>query len=396
MSRNLHFLLLLVAFTYIYTVPAVAQMEIDEIPTKVQSIIFCDSIAESNIADNYFSPARYRAERDSIRKERNTLEITASLQGSLVQYNQAWLDASGGDNSMTTLSSINLKHTYTKNLFSLETQFSAKFGYYRVGVERTADDGSTYDETVWYKNQDEFSLSIAPAIKMSKNWSYGGSLKFRSQFADGYVSSASQERIHLKSGFMAPGYLTISLGVNYQSPLEKLPFKVSISPLAVNGTYVSSELIRQNALYQYLEHTDANELYVEPYGVSPYASSKVEGGSSLQIDFDRTFGKKGAIRYVTSVFTFYGWISELSYSNIYTDYDEFTEAITQWNSDNEGIKPVFSIRPTVRWENRVEIKATQLLSTTLSYQMYYDMSQSLKMQTQTLLTVGLAYTFKNK
>ncbi len=57
---------------------------------------------------------------------------------------------------------------------------------------------------------------------------------------------------------------------------------------------------------------------------------------------------------------------------------------------------MLAIHPTVRWENTIEIKATRFLSTVLSFQLYYNRAQHLDVQTQTLLSVGLSYTFKNK
>ena len=49
-----------------------------------------------------------------------------------------------------------------------------------------------------------------------------------------------------------------------------------------------------------------------------------------------------------------------------------------------------------RWENTIDIKATRYLTTSLSFQLYYDRSQNYAVQTKTLLSVGLSYTFKNK
>lgn len=57
---------------------------------------------------------------------------------------------------------------------------------------------------------------------------------------------------------------------------------------------------------------------------------------------------------------------------------------------------MLAIHPTVRWENTLEIKATKYLTTTLNFQLYYNRAQNLDVQTQTLLSVGIAYTFKNK
>ena len=50
----------------------------------------------------------------------------------------------------------------------------------------------------------------------------------------------------------------------------------------------------------------------------------------------------------------------------------------------------------MRWENTLEIKATKYLSTKVSFQLYYNRAQNVDVQTRTLLSVGLTYTFKNK
>ena len=58
--------------------------------------------------------------------------------------------------------------------------------------------------------------------------------------------------------------------------------------------------------------------------------------------------------------------------------------------------PHLQIHPTVRWENTLDIRATKFITTTLSFQLYYNRAQNVAVQTQTLLQVGLSYTFKNK
>ncbi len=331
------------------------------------------------------------------RQERNSLEISAGVEGSLTNHNDAWIATSGGDNSVTVSSSLFLKHKYVKNRFSIESSFSAKFGYYNVSVERLDANGNISDEAVWYKNQDEFSLSIAPSWEMVKNWSYGANLGFRSQFAKGYLSSGSQQDLHLKSAFLSPGYLNLSVGINYQSPNEKFPIKISLSPLAMSGIFVTNKEVRENALYGYVEHDDANYAYVDVYGVNPDKSSKFEGGSSVQIDFDRTWGKRSTFRYMTTLHTFYGWISNVAASNGYGDYDLYQEALTEWNDlGNVGDQPTYLVKPTVRWVNRLEIKATKHIYTNVDFELYYDRAQNAKVQTKTILSLGVAYKFTNK
>ncbi len=407
MVKILHFATL-VALTLVATItPAAAQMDI-EMSSRLRgnssrsiSSMFRDSVRmQANAKAEYYSQARERHERKALRKERNLISVEGGIQGALTNLSDSWIATSGGDNSITLLGWFNVKHVYTKNLFTLSSDFSTKFGYYRVVLESTNADGGVDRNSTWFKNTDEFQISTTPAFKISNNWSYGATIRFRSQFAKGYVSSGSQESYNLKSTFLSPGYLDVSGGLIYTSPSEKFPIKVNFSPLAMSAVYVRSLEVRENAEYDYLDPSVTESLgYVEPYGVNPTKSSKYEGGSSIQIDFERSFGKGDFLRYTTSLFSFYGWMAQIMSGNVYSNYDEFKAAEEAWNNaaaDEKGIQPMLSILPTVRWENKIDIKAAKYLTTTLSFQLYYNRAQHLKVQHQTLLSVGLSYNFANK
>ncbi len=377
-----------------------AQMEIEIEPKsgggRSPFNSFRDSIRMQSVVHDYFSAARYRHERSLIRKERNPIDVTVALQGSMTNLSESWVETSGGDNTVTLLASVYAKHTFKLNDFSIESALSALFGYYRLVLESTNDDASIERNPVWYKNQDEVQISITPSYKFSENWSYGANVKFRTQFTKGYLSSSSQAEYNLMSAFLSPGYLDISGGLIYYKEKAKNPIKLSLSPIAMSATYVTNETVRENSQYKYLEPTTDNYAYNEPYGVNHNIRSNYEGGSAIQIDYERSFGKKSFLKYTTSLYSFYGWMTQISYKNIYSSISSYDSAIEEWNSTNEGIKPILSLRPTVRWENRVEIKAHRLLSTTVNFQLYYNRAQNYKVQTQTLLSVGLLYNFKTK
>ena len=372
------------------SVPASAQISIDEVNAEQQSVTFQDKLKSTSVDVDYFNLARYKAERAAIRKERNYLEFGGGLQGALTSYNDPWIATSGGDNSIALVATFNLKHIFTKDLFTIETKFNAKLGYNRMKV--TVDDK---EEGIWFKNQDEFEISTAPSFKMTKNWSYGVIAKFRSQFVNGYKSRTEQEEADLKSKFMTPAYLDISLGITYKSPEKKFPITVNMSPLALNATFAENDWIRKRQVVK-----DGNEIKpAYPYGIEdPDRTSKYEGGSSVQIDFDRTFGKTGYLRYRTMLYGFYGWISDIGQRNKISDYSKYLEAFEKWNAGDKNIKdkPRLPIHPIVRWTNTIDIKATKFLSTTLSFELYYNRAQNVDVQTKTLLSVGLTYTFKNK
>ncbi len=391
-----HFYLLLALSSFLVSaLPAAAQISIDEVNAEQEGVTFRDRLKSTPVDVDYFSLARYKAERAAIRKERNYLEIKADLQGSLTSYNDSWIAVSGGDNSIALTATLFLKHTFTKNLFTVETIFNAKMGYNRMRVETTNDDGSTDSNGVWFKNLDEFDISVSPAFKMSKNWSYGSIFKFRSQFVNGYVSRTEQERKHLKSTFMTPGYLDISFGFTYNCPVKKFPIVINLSPLSLNATFAESDWIRRRQVDK-----DGNEIKpAYSYGIEdPDKTSKYEGGSSIQIDFDRTFGKSNYLHYKTRISGFYGWMTDLGQKNKIRDYTEYRLAYEKWLSGGQNIKekPRPPIHPTVRWENTLEIYATKYIKTTLNFQLYYNRAQNLDVQTNTQLLVGLTYTFKNK
>ncbi|MFI3282052.1 MAG: DUF3078 domain-containing protein [Rikenellaceae bacterium] len=334
------------------------------------------------------------SDKAAIRKERNTLEVSAGIEGTLNNLNDAWISTSGGDNTISAAATLFLKHKFQKDKFSVESSLTAGYGYYNISVERVDANNNTYEEGVWYKNQDEFSIAISPSYVMSKNWSYTANLGFRSQFANGYVSSSSQEDIHLKSGFLAPGYLDVAVGLSYQCPNEKFPIKISLSPVALSGVIVVNDEIQENASYEYSTRDDANWVYAEAYGVSPDKYSKFDGGSAIQIDFDRTFGSKATFRYLTSIYSFYGWITNVATENSYCNYADYEAAAAEYNGI--GAAPTFALKPTVRWTNKLEIKATKYLYTNVNFELYYDRAQHVNIQTKTILSLGVSYKFKNK
>lgn len=364
---------------------ATAQISLDRVENRQEQVVFNDTLKTIDAATDYFSPARYRAERAAIRKERNYIEVGALVQGSLTSYNDTWIQVSGGDNTVALIGNIWLRHIFRKERFSIETKLNGNLGFNGINVELTDDEGNPTTESIWFKNQDELALWVSPSWQMSKNWSYSSTFQFRSQFINGYISRTEQKIEHRKSSFMSPGYLDVSLGLKYKSPLAKFPIAIDLSPIAMSATFVESGLIRQQNGFT--------------YGIEdPDKTSKYEGGSSVEINFDRTFGKSGALRYRTTAYSFFGWISDIGRPNKYQHYADYAQAMDRWAESGSDIKekPHLAVHPTVRWTNAIEIRALKVFTTTFEFNLYYNRAQNLRAQTQMLLKVGLGYTFKNK
>ncbi len=325
-----------------------AQVSVDNVAAAEDKVVFENNMKEADVSVDIDSEAKRRAERLMIRKERNTLDFTANLHGSLTAFSESWQAA--GDNTITVLASVNFLHTYKKGRFTLTNNAVGKFGYNNMKIDLNGK-----QRGVWFKNVDEIALSTSPQWALVKNWSYGANVKFRTQFAPGYDARGDKQLGNQRvSNFMTPGYLDASLGFTYILPSEKFPLKVNLAPIAMSATY----------------RTDLDTS--KDYGVAAPLRQKYEGGLSVQLDFDKTWGKSGWLRYRTTAYSFYGWITGLA-SN------KFSETL-----------------PTLRWENTFDIKATKYISTQIYVQLYYNSAECSKLQLQSMLSVGLTYTFKNK
>ncbi len=349
---------------------AMAQVSIEAAaPAKAteEGITFEDKVKQNDVVNEFSNEAQRRAERAAIRKERNKIEFNASLNGSLSNFNSKWQQVNGNANAITGVANMLFTHSFTKGKFTISNKVTAKIGY-------------TSKESEWTKSQDEWFISTAPAYKISKEWDFGAIASLRSQFANGF--DANNKRT---SSAVSPAYLNLSLGFTYNCAEKKFPIKINLSPISMSATYVTNDKVR-NFFYTSKFGTKAEADLTPAELNTPYCygltfengKSRYEGGSSVQINFDRTFGKKGVFRYRTVFYSFYGWINE----------------ITQQSSHNRELFE--HLAPTVRWEHTVDIKATKYFSTQFYFQMFYNKAQIRSVQTQILLGVGLSYNFKNK
>lgn len=356
--KKIYLTLLLAAFSLS---GAMAQVSMEDI--NAQGASFGNEMKTQSLDADFVSDAKLRADRIAKRKEHNTVDFSANLHGSLTAYSKSWQAA--GDNTVTVLASLNFKHIYKKNKFTLTNTASAKFGYNNMKT----DLGDGVQEGVWFKNVDEIVLATAPQWDMVRNWTYGANVKFRTQFAPGYGARGDKQNgIGRVSNFMTPGYLDASLGFTYVLPSEKFPLKVNLAPAAMSATY---------------RH---DQYTLKDYGVPAGYTSKYEGGLSVQLDFDKTWGKDGWLRYRTTAYSFYGWITDLSAMKKFVPTELEDGTMSKYEH----------VVPTLRWENTIDIKATKYISTQIYFQLYYNKAEYHALQVSSMLSVGLTYTFKNK
>ena len=205
---------------------------------------------------------------------------------------------------------------------------------------------------------------------MAKNWTYGSILQFRSQFVNGYKSRSEQEKKHLKSKFMTPGYLDISLGITYKSPQQEIPH---------HGQHVSARLERhlcRKRLDPHAARFDERRQGGRHRPIPMVSRTPRRPRNTRAVRRSRSASTARSARRATCVTS---RRSSPSTAGLPTSarrtrsatYTKYLEAYDKWEADEEETsvghdikdKPRLPIHPTVRWENTLEIKATKYLST---------------------------------
>lgn len=174
-------------------------------------------------------------------------------QGSLTNW------AAGGDNfSLSVNSLLSLYAFYKKDKNSWDNTFDFNLGYVN-----TTSLGSR-------KNDDRFDLLSKYGYALNPKLNLAGLLNLRSQFFKGYTFSNNVQT--LSSNFMAPGYVLLSLGLDYK-PNKDL--SIFFSPATARWV-----IVRDTAL--------SNK---GAYGVTPGKNSNLEFGAFATIGYLKEISK---------------------------------------------------------------------------------------------------------
>lgn len=383
-------ILLLISLLVITSSGAWAQFTLNEKHKSMQEQVKFDNSKMKNIkpSTSYESEARDRLERKRIRKERNFVQIIYNLQGSMWSANKAW----GGDNSISLLASINFTHRYNKGVFSWNNTGEVRMGYNNVRVD-VKEEEETVRKGVWFKNVDQWWFQTQPARKINDRWAYSATARINSQLMRSYQSRTAQEDENLTSSFLAPANVSLSLGFTYNTGKPKFPVTISLNALSTNGTLVFNK--------------DLKELY-ESRGATSYFGVDIDkhatfsGGSQVNINFNRTWGKTGWFNYRTEVIAYYGWITNVMRHSKIRDWYDYQSAQRAWEEGGKvgdapkSVPRFVELHPTVGWKNWINIKIAKYITSQFYYELQYDKARNDKVRMQSTLTFGLSYTFKNK
>ena len=128
--------------------------------------------------------------------------------------------AGGGQNSISLQGILGVYANYSKEKAAWDNSLDLAYGMIKSG------------NAGWFKNDDRIELNSKFGYKASKHWYYAGLFNFRTQFTDGFSKVGDVNSI---SKFMAPGYTTVAIGMDYK-PNKK--FSMFISPATLKITAV--------------------------------------------------------------------------------------------------------------------------------------------------------------
>ncbi|WP_167608984.1 DUF3078 domain-containing protein [Maribellus sediminis] len=214
--------------------------------------------------------------------------------------------AAGGKSSMSGLFMINYAANYKKDKLSWDNSVDLRYGF----IKEKDDDSRKSDDLM------EFTSKLGIEAGESK-WYYSGLLSFKSQFASGYnYDKDPKEEI---SKFMAPGYLTAALGMDYKTD----DLSVMLAPVTGKFTFVTDDVLSEAG----------------SFGVDPGSNVRAELGANVRVEY-----KKEVLKNVTLE----------SKLNLFSNYMEKPQNVD------------------VDWKVQINMKVNDYLSANLITQMIYD------------------------
>ncbi|MCY1722872.1 DUF3078 domain-containing protein [Prolixibacteraceae bacterium Z1-6] len=158
--------------------------------------------------------------------------------------------AAGGKSSMSGVMMLNLAANYKKDKLSWDNTFDFRYGFLK---EESVD---------LRKSDDKIDISSKLGIQAKGNWNYSGLLNFKSQFAPGYNYPDTDNAI---SKFMAPGYLTLGLGMDYKTG----NFSALLAPVSGKFTFVMDDVLSDEGAF----------------GVDPGDKTRSELGATVKFEY---------------------------------------------------------------------------------------------------------------
>lgn len=173
----------------------------------------------------FFGAAQMEAILDTLPKNWKTQAIY-SLNGTQTSFVN-W--SAGGRNNISVLGSITASAIYTKNSIKWTNDLALALGGLQY-IEKKSKEGLQ-------KTDDKIDVATNLGYKLKEFYYLSLLAGFKTQMLDGFAFPNDSVRV---SGFLAPAYINVALGIDY---IPNDNFSIFVSPLAVKLTIVNDQVL---------------------------------------------------------------------------------------------------------------------------------------------------------
>lgn len=251
-----------------------------------------------------------------------------SLNISQVGLSDTW--AAGGASSVSGNGLLNLFLNYKKDKSQWQNNLEMGYGLIRQELEE--------DRYQTRKTDDKIDFASKYGRQASKNWYYSALLNFKTQFTDGY--DYPNDSVYI-SRFLAPAYLNLSVGMDY-NPSDRIT--VFISPLSYKLTMVRDPRLSDEG----------------SYGVEPGKNSRSEAGASMTTVFQMDIMENVNLK---------------SKLELFTNYEDKLGEVD------------------LNWEVLLAMKINEYLSANANFHLIYDEDMVPDIQWKEVIGVGFSFKF---
>ncbi len=235
----------------------------------------------------------------------------------------------GGVNSISVGLLLNHKSDYTRDNANFVTELMLQYGKQKNKKQQPR------------KNNDRIFWDNKLSLKVSKHWSLFTSVTFESQFDLGLTYASDGTVADTISNFMAPGYLTESLGIEYKPDNT---FSLRIGTGTARQTFILDErLVPRNGGTR--------------FGVESDKNFRNDLAFQITANLDRNIARNVNLK---------------SRYNMFANYEELGD-------------------PSHRLDATLSASVTRLINVTLSGVLLYDSRLHEDIQTTQTLALGLLY-----
>jgi len=268
--------------------------------------------------------------------------------------------APGGENSVTLNGFFNFYAGYTKGLSKWENFLGLAYGQSKTG------------DIDWRKSEDKIDFQSTYGLKAADKWYYTANLNFKSQFAEGYNyhdddPNLAPEKI---SNFMAPGYISAGLGMEYQ-PADYISFY--LAPITARWIIVRDQTLANNGSF------GVKKAEYEYNPVDSVLVIKTEGETVRQ-----EFGAYFRLLFTKDI---------MKNVNVSTKLELFSDYTRKAGNID------------VNWDTMINLTVNEWINANFGFQLVYDNDTPImdkdggigpRTQFRETLSVGLAYKFANR